>query len=100
MRRGAFRPHPYLQQHIDGLVASSAAADTENGQASTRPTNKDNAAALSSSKYMALHARVEPDSMQSHTSCKEKKVIRLLESQFPDKPPADKLFIAISAIDL
>jgi hypothetical protein len=91
MMRGAFRPHPDLQRHINELLTdASSTADAD------RLTDT-----ASSPKYMALHARVEPD-MQNHIFCKENKVIRLklifelLESQFPDKPPADKLFIAIN----
>jgi hypothetical protein len=81
MMRGAFRPHPDLQQHIQRLVGSM---DDQ----------------TSDDSYMALHARVEPD-MQRHPVCRDKKVISLqaifdsMQTQFPE-PPASKLFIAIN----
>jgi hypothetical protein len=81
MMRGAFRPHPDLQQHIQRLVGSM---DDQ----------------ISDGSYMALHARVEPD-MQRHPVCRDKKVISLqaifdsMQTQFPE-PPASKLFIAIN----
>jgi hypothetical protein len=80
--RGAFRPHPDLQQHIQrlaGLMDDQTSDDS----------------------YMALHARVEPD-MQRHTQfCRKIKVFMLQEifdsmhAQFPE-PPASKLFVAIN----
>jgi hypothetical protein len=81
MMRGAFRPHPDLQQHIQRLVGSM---DEQTSDGS----------------YMALHARVEPD-MQRHPVCRDKKMINLqaifdsMQTQFPE-PPASKLFIAIN----
>jgi hypothetical protein len=81
MMRGAFRPHPDLQQHIQRLGGSM---DEQ----------------ASDGSYMALHARVEPD-MQRHPVCRDKKVISLqaifdsMQAQFPE-PPASKLFIAIN----
>ena len=81
MMRGAFRPHPDLQQHIQRLGGSM---DDQTFDGS----------------YMALHARVEPD-MQRHPVCRDKKVISLqaifdlMQTQFPE-PPASKLFIAIN----
>jgi hypothetical protein len=81
MMRGAFRPHPDLQQHIQRLGGSM---DDQTSDGS----------------YMALHARVEPD-MQHHPVCRDKKVINLqaifdsMKTQFPE-PPASKLFIAIN----
>jgi hypothetical protein len=80
--RGAFRPHPDLQQHIQRL-AGSMDDQTSDG-----------------SSYMALHARVEPD-MQRHTFCRKIKVLNLqaifdsMQKKFPE-PPASKLFIAIN----
>jgi hypothetical protein len=81
MMRGAFRPHPDLQQHIQRIVGSM---DKQTSDGS----------------YMALHARVEPD-MQRHPVCRDIKVISLqaifdsMQTQFPE-PPASKLFIAIN----
>lgn len=83
MMRGALKPHPILQKHIDGLHRS-----VDNGNES------------GGASYMALHARVEPD-MQFHPVCRDKKVIKLqaifdsLQLKFPE-PPAAKLFIAIN----
>jgi hypothetical protein len=81
MMRGAFRPHPDLQKHIQQLVGSM---DNQTSDGS----------------YMALHARVEPD-MQRHPVCRDIKVISLqaifdsMQTQFPELP-ASKLFIAIN----
>jgi hypothetical protein len=81
MMRGAFRPHPDLQKHIQRLVGSM---DNQTSDGS----------------YMALHARVEPD-MQRHPVCRDIKVISLqaifdsMQTQFPELP-ASKLFIAIN----
>jgi hypothetical protein len=76
MMRGAFKPHPDLQKHIDGLHGGSE------------------------DSYMALHARIEPD-MQKHPVCRDLKVIKLqtifdsMQAEFPE-PPASKLFIAVN----
>jgi len=81
MLRGAFRPHPGLQLHINNI------------QEALGPSEKD-------SSYMALHARVEPD-MQKHPVCRNRKVIHLnkifglLQKEFP-VPPASKLFVAVN----
>ena len=54
--RGALRPKPSLQRHMDRLTGRSQNA-TMSGQ--------------DKRKFLCLHGRVEPD-MQRHTACKEK----------------------------
>jgi hypothetical protein len=61
--KGTFTPHPDLQEHIDrlrGFIIESA----------------NNSASGANSKYICLHARVEPD-MQEHMMCHHLKVIHL-----------------------
>jgi hypothetical protein len=74
MMKGAFRPSPDLQRHIDQLTDGAP--------------------------YLALHARVEPD-MQKHPFCLDLRVLLLsdiiqsLESHFP-RPAFDRVFVAIN----
>ena len=85
MLKGALRPHPDIQSHIDGIVKANK-RDSEEAEAST--------------EYMVLHARVEPD-LQRTRRCVWARVKRLstilemLERRFPD-PPTRKLLIAMN----
>mmetsp|Transcript_7902 Transcript_7902/g.10047 ORF Transcript_7902/g.10047 Transcript_7902/m.10047 type:complete len:432 (+) Transcript_7902:310-1605(+) len=78
MLKGAFRPHPALQNIIEDFLKSDGV-----------PV-----------KYMVLHARIEPD-MQKHTMCLDKKItnlteiINLLEKKFPE-PPVNKVLIILN----
>ena len=84
--RGALRPHPDIQKHINGIIKRANERDHDNAEI----TND----------YMVLHARVEPD-MQRTRRCVWAKVKRLstilemLERQYP-VPPAPKLLIAMN----
>jgi hypothetical protein len=72
MMKGAFRPSPAMQAHMDRLTGGDS--------------------------YMALHARIEPD-MQNHPVCRDKKVLLLsdivthLEATFPN-PDVGRVFVA------
>lgn len=83
MLQGAFRPHPALQEIIDGFLES----DADGG--------------IVGSKYMVLHARIEPD-MQKHTMCLDKKttnltdIIRSLEAKFQKPPPVSKILLILN----
>jgi len=82
MLRDALRPHPKLQNIIDGLLSS---------------LNSDGEGAV---EYVTLHARIEPD-MQRHPQCKSKKVrelkeiFRFMEEKWPE-PPATHIFMPIN----
>lgn len=84
----ALRPNPALQAVVD----RSKEHLREMGQRGTSGS--------STFRYMALHARVEPD-MQKHPPCRDKKVLKLqeivdmMESKWPD-PPVDAVFLPIN----
>lgn len=83
--KDAFRPHPELQSIIDNFKASL-------GNCSTKTS--------STTPYMVLHARIEPD-MQRHPMCKNKKVTNLTDiieaiyNEYPT-PPTTKMIILLN----
>ena len=88
MLEGALRPHPALQAVVDRSrrqLEVAALASSSGGQ---------------NSRYMTLHARVEPD-MQKHPVCIEKKVLSLrdivamVESKWR-VPPVGVVFLPIN----
>jgi hypothetical protein len=76
--KDAFQPHPEIQAIINGFLQEG----------------------LNGSKFMVLHARIEPD-MQKHSRCLPLKVIsfqhiiRMLEAEFVD-PPVSTLIIILN----
>ena len=63
MLKGAFRPHPALQQIIDGFLGSKGGLEREgrgkgNGEDGGQGEDEGQGPSV---KYMALHARIEPD---------------------------------------
>ncbi len=87
--KGALQPHPALQAVVD----RSKEYLREKGQ-------RQGISGSSTFRYMALHARVEPD-MQKHHLCRDKKVLKLqeivdmMESKWPE-PPVDAVFLPIN----
>jgi hypothetical protein len=116
MMRGALRPHPDLQKIIDGsgsshgssrgrgssrsLVVRKSLVGNNQTQNQTTTATTTATAASSSSEYMTLHARVEPD-MQRHPICRKQKetnltkIFQYLEEYWPD-PPSLRLFMPIN----
>jgi len=97
MLQGALRPHPALQAVVDRSKEQLRQRMLQMGTATTSSTT---AATKPTLRYMALHARVEPD-MQKHMMCKAKKVLTLqeivdmIESKWPE-PPVDAVFLPIN----
>ena len=87
--KGALQPHPALQAVVD----RSKEYLREKGQ-------RQGMSGSSTFRYMALHARVEPD-MQKHPVCRDQKVLKLqeivdmMESKWPE-PPVDAVFLPIN----
>jgi GDP-fucose protein O-fucosyltransferase len=106
----ALRPHPELRTIIDKLL-SDMKQKTKTARVGMNKTNKNNDKTVvnnndnTTTKYMTLHARVEPD-MQVHWACKEYKVVNLtdvvtfveryFDNSTPDKTRPSFIFISLA----
>ena len=92
IQKGALRPHPDLQKHIDRLRQLKVLR--RKNLSAAAPQQGDNS-------YMALHARVEPDVWFHRGVPNDRKLVNLtkllemIQEHWPE-PPAPVLFIAIN----